>query len=123
MKRIILSTLVFLFCLAANGQRIDVQKTDTTKTAKSYEVEFIRDCLWHYQKQHNLSYMLSTIGTGIILINLNMTDNPKSLKYSNIAGGALMAIGAMLFIDAEKWMRKASIKPIPGGIAINIGKR
>jgi hypothetical protein len=123
MKKITILILLSGLFLTSNGQRIDLPKVDTVTVVKDYEMEYIRECLWHYQKQHNLAYMCTTVGAGIILLNIQISDNSKSLKYSGIIGGAFFVIGTALMIDSEKWIRKAAIKPIPGGIAIRIGKK
>lgn len=121
-KSIILIQLFFLF-FASSGQKITVPGNDTTMTVKNYEIQHIRECLQRYQNERLLAYSVTGIGIAAILINAKMTDDSKGYKYGNIIGGAIIGIGGLIFIDSEKWLRRAAIKPIPGGIAIRIGNK
>lgn len=115
MKKLTITLFVIVAAMAASGQKLSLTTIDTTTTVKDFEMEVVRECLWQYQRQHNISYFMGLGGTAMVVAGVS-TDN--TIVYAT--GGVLMVGAIINMVASEKWLRRAAIRPIPSGIAIRL---
>lgn len=118
MKKMIITLFVIVAAMAANGQKLSLPKVDTITTVKDFEMEVVRECLWRYQHQIKTGYIFDAIGLASVAVGATMKNNDPVKFYA--IGGVFFAIGFINTISSNRWLLQASIKPIPGGIAIKI---
>lgn len=107
----------------AYGQQINFTKQDSVILTIEKDLQYVKGCLHNYQKQHVTSFLLTGSGLTALAITPLLSNDSKNQKYVIMGGGVLSLVGAIIFVDSEKWLRKTAIKPIPGGISIGIGAR
>lgn len=118
MKRIFTVLIFISMFFVSEAQKLSLTKVDTLTTVKDYEMEVIRECLWNYQKQHQISYLLSGAGVAAVAIGAASGDKPNTALLG--VGGGLMLLSIISTVSAEKWLKIAGVRPTPGGIAIRI---
>jgi hypothetical protein len=95
------------------------QEADTIIPARSYELDYIRDCLREYHKERQYSIITGGIlfaaSAGSLFVKSE--DTQKTLL---IAGGISGIVGLVFFVDAEKWIKRSTIKPSHTGAGIEI---
>lgn len=118
MKRIFVAIVLISMFFVSEAQKLSLPKMDTLTTVKDFEMEVIRECLWNYQKQHQVSYLLSAAGVASFAIGAASGDKPNMALLG--VGGGLMLLSVITTVSTEKWLKIAGVRPVPGGIAIRI---
>jgi hypothetical protein len=115
MKKVIMVLLIIIVSPMVKCQ----EKQDTLKLAKENEIEYIRLCLNEYHKERQTGICMGFAGvvfsSGSYLVN----DNISRYTFS-IMGGVTSLAGLILILDAEKWIKRSSIKPSTTGIGVKV---
>jgi hypothetical protein len=123
MKNLIISILLISMFFVSEAQKLTMLKIDTVTTVKNFELQVVKECLWNYQKQRQITYILSATGTLTCLAGIYFKNGDSFFPEFYIAGGALFLAGLINMVDADKWLRRAGITPTPGGIAIRLPRK
>lgn len=118
MRKFLIAIAFLSMCLISEAQKLSLPKVDTLTTVKDYEMEVIRECLWKYQKQHQVSYLLTAAGTAFFIMGATTGDKPDHGLIG--VGGGLMLVSLINFVAADKWLKIAGVRPTASGIAIRI---
>jgi len=110
--------IVILFTIIIIMPEIKGQISDTTKAAKEYEIEAVRYYLGRYHQERQNAIYISFLSLGFSSISL-ITDDVKQSKIMLAAASATGLISFILYIDAEKWIKRSSIKPATSGLGIS----
>ena len=120
MKHIFILILSLFFSFSVTAQDdlyYSREKKDTIKIAS--DIENIKFCLGKYHAQRQTGLLFSFSGAAILTASAFVSTEEKTAQTGlAIAGGAFMLTGACITLNAEKWLKKASIKVSPGSLRI-----
>jgi len=115
-----------LFICGSLSAQDDIYNTAPQKSPKSdsalfkSDIEKIQFCLGSYQQQRQTALIVTLLGSSIAAISVLALDNaPQAQTAGTYAGGIIAVTGIIINIDAEKWLRKASISISPTSLKIN----
>lgn len=83
-----------------NKQQFDVKNTPT-------ELAWIKECLNNYQKQRKTAFYLHIAGT-LTTSSALLINDKQSQNIAFISGGVLNFAALITFIDADKFLKRAS---------------
>jgi hypothetical protein len=116
MKRIFI--ILVMLCIATISSSQINREYDTLKLRT--DVQNIQRCLGKYYTQRQNGLMFSVAGAAVSTVSLLALDNaPKPQQIGAIAGGVLCIFGVGITLDAEKWLKKASISITPGSLKVS----
>lgn len=118
MRKFLIAIVFLSMCFISEAQKLSLPKVDTLTTVKDYEMEVVRECLWRYQKQIQLSYALNAGGVAAIAVGATMREKQANTLFA--VGGGILLISYVNTMAAGNWLRMAGVRPIPSGIAIRI---
>lgn len=118
MRKFLIAVVFLSMCLISEAQKLSLPKVDTVTTVKDFEMEVIRECLWRYQKQVQLSYALTAGGVAAFAIGATMREKQATTLF--IVGGGVLLISCVNTMSAGNWLITAGIRPTASGIAIRI---
>lgn len=75
--------------------------------------------LFRYHKERQTAFMLTISGVLLSTASMVITEEPKVQQVTAIAGGVIGITGYIVLIDAEKWLKRASLSIGPGSVKIN----
>ena len=95
-------------------------KTDSLE----YEIAYMRYCLGHFHKQHNLGVTMQIVGATTVSLAYVMASS----SYSGNSGAGLFAlggfvvtiVGVVIELDSFKWFKRASIRPSRYGVGLSL---
>lgn len=82
------------------------------------EIKAIKYNLGNYNKQHRTAFLLEGLALGTISIAAAFEGDTESQQVIYITSGIIALTGAVIYIDANKWMKRASIEILPGGVKL-----
>lgn len=142
MKKIkFILTIIFVFAITTllHAQRVDdiyfeaqtVKKNNTKKymafsdvksdtaAVPAYELDYMRYCLGKYHKARQNAYLVS--GASLVLSFAAMQfDDTETRDPLLIVSGIGGVSSAVMFVVAEKWLKRSAIKPSPNGLGVVI---
>lgn len=124
-----MKTFIFLFFLFSSlgllAQEKQVQNFKAVINQDSIlkaDLQNIQSCLASYHLERKRAYCLGIFSFACVAMGTAALYHPETEIGAYVAYGisAASSIGAMiLFIDAEKWLKRASISVSPGKLTIN----
>jgi hypothetical protein len=110
--------IALIFAIIIMTPEIKGQVSDTIKIAKEYELEVMRYHIGRYYHERQNALYISFLSIGFSSVSL-ITDDIKQKEVMLTAAVATGLISFILGIDAEKWLKRSSIKPATSGLGIN----
>lgn len=95
-------------------------KTKSDTVQHRTNIQNVQFCLGSYYKQRQTGLMVSILGgavTGVSVLAIN--NSPGGQQAGVIFGGILSLSGIFITLDAEKWLKKASISISPTSLKVN----
>lgn len=90
-----------------------------TAVVSAYELNYMRYCLGRYHKSRQNAYLMSGASLVFSFTAMQFDDaeiRDPLLVFSGIAGISSI----VMFITAERWLKRSAIKPSPNGIGVVI---
>lgn len=112
--------LLLMLPVCAFSQTESMNMSDTSMVAKKYELDYMRYCLKNYYKQRQIGITLVASGTTVSMLSLGLIDPEKNQKEIALIGGGVALIGSLIMLDADKWIKHASIEPSTSGVGFKI---
>ena len=119
----ILLCMIFYGSLSAQDDLYYSPKMKTTKSDTAIfktDVAKVQYCLGKYYKQRQTGYVTSILGGAISVLSIVAIDDSSSgRKIGSVVGGIVTIAGGLISLDAEKWLKRASISISPTSLKIN----
>lgn len=122
MKKIFTTLIIVLSCtiLAAQDDLYNSRKIRQDTIFYRTNVDKVQYCLGQYYQQRQSGIMLTFGGAALTIVSeLALTNAPKARGAGAVMGGIVSLAGFAITLDAEKWLRNASIKISPTSLIIN----
>lgn len=118
MKYILLFAFI-ITTIVANAQISEVKP----EMRDQYQIDYTRHCLKKYHDEKITSYVFSMGGLAFLTSGFVIEPNRKNgnnLKNGFlVTGGLSAAIGLIVLIDSEKWLKRAYVGPDGFGVKFN----
>lgn len=118
--------LILLFAFAGveimYGQQVaSVASLNAEKCTTDTEIDFLRECLSKYHAQRKRAYYAA--GSSVALSAIGASMNQSGQRVFFILGGVAGLYSTVLFLDAEKHLKQASVKPMTGAAGVTLTLR
>jgi len=111
-----MKTLMFLILIILSGELM--AQTDTTKVSYQRQIDHIQYNLDKYHSEKMTSYAAGALSAVCFVASALTVDEQTSVTLLCI-GAASSLVGTVIRIDSEKWIKKASVRIVPGKLTIN----
>lgn len=79
----------------------------------------VQYCLGNYYQQRQTGLIMSLLGASISTVSIFAINNSEKAKeIASVVGGLIGVTGFIITIDAEKWLKRASISISPTSLKI-----
>ncbi|HUX56265.1 MAG TPA: hypothetical protein VMV77_04780 [Bacteroidales bacterium] len=129
MKKLLLLIFIFLSAsvLAQEKKRANDDLYNALPQEKFRDLTFTNDidkmqyCLGKYRRERQIGYMNAGIGAAALGIYFGQINNdlPNLAKTTIVMSVIFEISSVIIFIDAEKWLKRASISISPTALIIN----
>ncbi len=89
--------------------------SDTT-AVNAYELNYMRYCLGKYYKARTNAYIVAGASVAVSLAATQFDDDTHDNLL--IVGAAASITSIVMFIVADRWIKRSSIKPSPHGVGV-----
>jgi hypothetical protein len=123
MKRLVLLIVIIFSSFTVSGQEgfllkrfLSARDTIILKT----DIEVIQYSLGRFYKERQIASYLAVGSLSLVCLSyplVKFTDRDLGM-YSIIGAGITGLASTIIFLDAGKWLRRASVKVSPGGIKV-----
>mgnify|MGYP003585285849 CR=1 FL=1 len=92
-----------------NKSTVDLKQTD--------DVQYLRNCLGKYYKVRQSARVFSFVSIASAGYSLTLNDEDKRNQVLYVSGASAL-IAIIGNISAEKWLKRASLKPADSGLGV-----
>ena len=92
-------------------------KADTA-SVRAYEMDYMRYCLGRYYKARRNAYWVSGASLAISFTAMQFDGDTRDNLL--IVGGFTGLSSVVMFVAADRWLKRSSIKPSPNGLGVVI---
>ena len=105
-------------CFAQDAEKTVVSIDNVNKEIKNIDdVQYIRNCLDKYYKVRKSARILSFVSIASAGYAISIDDETKRNNVLYVSGASAL-IAIIGNISAEKWLKRASLKPADSGLGI-----
>jgi len=114
---LIISVLLAVNSMAQDAANVNLKVDSTHAISTADELDYMRSCLGKYYKVRQAGFIFTGLSVVVAGASVGIKEESNRNSALAVAGGSAV-VGMIAYISAEKWLKKASIKPADSGIGL-----